>query len=179
MNIIKNILLVSYIKNKGWRRLSFVIGLFLVGYGLSDVISNYHPINNKYNNLVEMQSDIEIKSRTHSPFWYKELACATAFIEKKGLKYIDAGSLFSFNKYEEFCNLYPQQCEILSKIKDKPIHLKCNGFDSSGTKMAYALSDILLCLVILFYLPFIMLCILKLTFKLIKWIYDGFFENKE
>lgn len=179
MSVIKNIFLVSYIKNKGLRRLSLVIGLFFIGYILSNIASTYYPIDNHYSNLIEMQSDITFKSRIHSPFWYKELECASVYIEKKGLKYMDAYSFLIDDSYEEYCKLHPQQCDILSKIKNEPIHLKYRGYGSIRHTTPLALSKIFLGLIILFYLPFIMLCILKLTFKLIKWIYDGFFENKE
>lgn len=171
MNIIKNILLVSYIKNKGWRRLAFVVGLSLFIFLICTLASNYHPVDNTYENLIEMHSDIGVNSKKQYSYWYKELDCAVAFIEKKGLKHEDAYSLFSFNKYEEFCDLYPQQCEVLSKTKDNQINLKCNGFEN------IKIYKTILVLTLSFYLPFILLCILKLTFKLIKWIYDGFLEK--
>lgn len=177
MNVIKNILFISYIKNNGLRRLAFVISCFCAVYFLYILFSGIHPTNEHYKNLEEMQTNIRVSYETNAPYWYKKQECAIIYLEKYGLSAIDTVTFLVSKNIATWCELYPKKCPILSTIKDKSIHLECRGWGDEHKIPFESICIIALFFVFVFYLPFIFLCILKLIISIIKWIYAGFMEK--
>ena len=183
MKKIKNILFVSYIKNKGVRRLCFVIGLCLCIWLLFNVIPNisHNAVDKLYNNLEDANTDIYLAHKFETPYWYRKNECMAIYLRKYGL---DKNIAYAFNssvnllseKY--WCEFYQKECGILKAIKDEPIHLKCSALEGYDHEAIKSLSYIFIFLLVLFYLPFLLICILKLVLKILKWIISGFIESK-
>lgn len=170
VNFLKNILLVTYIKNKGLRRLAFITSCIAVVYCLYNILLNINPIDEIYKNLEDMQTDVRVSYEVNAPYWYKKQECAQRFLEKHGLSSIDAMSFLVSKNLAEYCELYPKECHLLLAIEDEPVHLKCSVLGSIYFMLFF--------LIFVFYFPFIMLCIVKFTYNVLKWIYKGFTDRE-
>lgn len=177
MKFIKNILLVTYIKNKGLRRLAFIISCAAVIYCLSMLFSNIHPTDIMYKNLSAMQTDVRIFYETKAPYWYKKQECAEVYLERMGLDNMSAIGFLVSKDISTYCDSYPKYCHLLLAIEDEPVHLKCRGWGNEHKNPFRNICEIILFLAIVFYLPFIGICILKLSANLLKWIFKGFRES--
>ena len=177
MNFIKNVLFVTYIQNKGLRRLALVISCVTVIYCLCGILSNIRPIDKIYKNLEDMQTDIRIFYEAQTPYWYEKQDCAAIYLEKYGLDSMSAVSFLVSKSYTEYCELYLKECQILSAIKDEPIHLKCRGWGNERRSAFGSICILALFFIGIFYLPFIFLCLAKICFLMLRWILRGFRES--
>ena len=183
MKKIKNILLISYIKNKGIRRLCFVLGVCLCSLVLFKVIPNayYNAIDKLYPNLEAANADVYFSHEWNLPRWYRKEMCLAKYLKKYD---ISREVFYLVNSSDDLftgitCDVYPRECSILKAIKDDPVNLKCSIFEDYNNSTAQGVTTLLLFLVILFYLPFLLACILKFIFKVLKWIYLGFEESAQ
>lgn len=176
MGFIKNILLVTYVKNKGLRRLAFIISCASVIYCLCMLFSNIHPTDEIYKNLEDMQTDVRVYYEVKAPYWYKKQECAAIYLEKYGLDHMSAIGFLVSKNITEYCELYPKECPILLSLKDDPIHLKCRGWGNERITAFASICRITLIFVFIFYLPFIFLCLAKICFVILRWIFKGFRE---
>ena len=178
VNFLKNILFVTYIKNKGLRRLAFITSCIAVVCCLYGVLLNTSPIDEIYKNLDDMRTDVSVSFQVQAPYWYKKQECAQVFLEKHGLSRMDAMSFLVSESVTHYCELYPKECHLLLAMEDEPIHLKCSGLGNAHFTLFENICIILLILIFVFYLPFIMLCITKFTYNVLKWIYKGFTDRE-
>lgn len=169
MKLIKNILFVSYLKNKDIRRICFVVGmaLFLWGVFTTPRFYEYTRINRDYINI----RDIKIWAdayREREPLKYLNLVeCTTEYFENVGIKYSE--NLFVLeNPVEDFCRLYGQ-CEKFKIFALDKINLDC------GKKDIFLYRPLFICLA--FYLPFLLVCLFKFAGQAFVWIYKGFKEE--
>lgn len=180
MNILKNILFVSYLKNKGVRRLCFVSGIVLFVifscFSLSGIYKR--QVDVKYNNLQELNSQFYFAAKNNLSTWAKRQECAAIYFKKYGFTEIEA---YSFSGEQDifqgnFCRAFPEKCEILKAMRNKPIHLQCNGLESYFFNSFEAALIIFTFLVFAFYFPFILCILLKFVGNICLWIYKGFKE---
>jgi hypothetical protein len=195
MNAIKNILLVSYLKNKGIRRICFILGLipylfYIFGHWVYFLDENF--INEKYNSFTEFKQKKE----------YEEVRKKIVFenypanIGIKNLDTFDGWETFFFDEYGEgksarefykkFCpallfkgekeakklviDIYEKEelDEAMNKLKK--VCPEMHEYIKQPIKITrynflYLLNLVLF--LFLIYPPFIFCCI-------IKWIYKGF-----
>ena len=185
VKFLKNILFVTYIKNKGIRRICFMIGFgFLVYYSALTIHSFYTgSIDKSYKNLEDANADIYYSHKYDMPYWYRKNHCMAIHLKKYN---ISSNITFVFNTYENilesseygWCAINEKDCNILKAIKDDPIHLKCNGWEDENKSTLEQLFIILSWLLMFFYLPFIIVCILKMLFNIFKWVLRGFMEKE-
>ena len=193
MNLLKNILFVSYLKNKGVRRICFVIGI-----GLSIFISCMIILDIVNNNVdVEYKNLQALNEKYYSVHGYnydkytdddlKEYWCFTKNLKKYGINKMILDALSSYRNIFEspWCYHYQHECDMLESIKEEPIHIKCSGIESSGIGYRFSIVSGLLfrlfALLIYFYIPFIFTCCIKIMYIFIRriglWIYAGFKEK--
>ena len=182
MNFIKNILFVSYLKNKGVCRICLAVGLLLClyqTYSITTNIMNVPTINETYKNLSDINSRIYFDHKYNVPYWYRRVDCFGKQLNKYGLQ--NTFIRYSFTSYEDvinspWCEYYEKECKILKAIKDEPITLKCSKIETYESSTLAAFLHILIFLILCFYLPFIVACMLKIATKALKWIFKGFKE---
>ena len=181
---IKNIFLFSYIKNKGIRRICFVAGICLFLWSFSNVINNVSDssVNKSYKNLKEANLDLYYASKYGSPKWYRKIECMAIYLKKYNIEHT---LVYSFTTYEDvtsthsWCDLYEKECGILKAIKDEPITLKCSSLEDYNHSTTESLCILAIFWIFEFYLPFILVSILKIIFNVFKWIISGFKESKK
>lgn len=182
--IIKDILFVSYLKNKGIRRICFVTGIIFCTWMLFTIIQNVHDngVDKIYKNLQEANSDLYFSSKYHTRNWYKKTECMGIYLKKYNISKDIAYALNSHENVIEtryWCDYYPRDCNMLKAIKDNTIHLKCSALETYDNSAIRTLFNIFVFLLILFYLPFIFVCTLKFALKILNWIFLGFQQSKE
>lgn len=198
MKFICHILFVSYLKNKGVRRLSFVIGILL---SLFVIKAEYSIIregwfSRRYDNLEKAIALTDFKS------WYYVTDNKVFTVRQEIYKKYFEGKFSNIRNYEDFDNIFYKDrlknptmgviekcrlgtfiegfdetsCEKLKKISQGEIAVT---YKDQSTNSMILLSFISLWIV--FYLPFIFAIILKWLWLLVLWIYQGFKEsdNKE
>jgi hypothetical protein len=194
MNIIKNILLVSYLKNKGIRRICFILGLipylfYVFGCWIYSLDENF--IKEEYNNFVEFKKENKYEN-TRKKIVFENYP---ANIDIKNLDTFDGWKTFFFDEYGEgksarefykkFCiALFKSEKEAKKLVigtyekeeldgainKLKKVCPKMHEYIKQPIKITrynflYLLNLVLF--LFLIYPPFIFCCI-------IKWIYKGF-----
>lgn len=183
--LIKNILLVSYLKNKGIRRICFVLSCAMLIWFAYLSISNgriHERIDIKYNNFQDFNSDIYRSWNYKHSNRHKKMQCAASFMQKQGMQRSDAWLMIYYRditkKESGWCYANETSCKSLSQIANKPIHLKCGFFETYETTSIEGFALWLFCLVLCIYIPFIACVFIKMIFKIIKnttiWIYKGF-----
>lgn len=195
ISTIKNIFFVSYLKNKGVRRICFVVGIGILIY-LSYVIFLGiigRRIDVEYKNLQDLNDDYYFRysyineGTNISKVTYEyliETECLAINLKKYGID--DQYIAHAFSSYKNilessWCDYYQDKCDILKSIKEKPIHVKCNGIESGYFNTISGLLFRFLVLLLGFYIPFIFACCTKIMYIFIKrivlWIYAGFKEK--
>lgn len=185
MTFLKNILFVSYLKNKGIRRICFILGVL---FAIFPSASWYYRLNRhfydlSFNNIDEVQMSYEYK---YNDEILKNIFYKYPLDFGKKLKKFEHWEDFFFNSYTkayrsrkqliEMCNdilsrpsdfQQPQKqnkletCRKFNKYINQPIHISSYDF-------TYILE--LWGVVVTFYFPFLFCC-------LIRWIYMGFKEK--
>ncbi|MDY6311326.1 MAG: hypothetical protein SPL72_08675 [Cyanobacteriota bacterium] len=188
MNFIKNILFVSYLKNKGIRRICFVVGFCSFFIIMSSFVYNIikhsldkdFNIDKVYSDLLEVNEEIYYAYKYKTPYWYRKVDCLGIYLKHYN---IEGYIRYEFTNYknvfddEKWCNYYQYECNILKAIKDKPIHLKCGVFDNYDTSNVESLSILFAIILLIFYTPFLFICLLKVIWQIFYWIYIGFKES--
>lgn len=188
MDFIKNILFVSYLKNKGIRRICFVVGvcsfLSIISPFIYNIIKNSldmdFNVDKVYSNLSEVNEEIYYAYQHNNPYWYRKVDCLGIYLKHYN---IEGYTRYEFTHYknvfddENWCNYNQYECNILKAIKDKPIHLKCGVFDNYGTSKIKSLTIFFAIILFIFYAPFLFVCLLKVIWQILYWIYLGF-KNK-
>jgi hypothetical protein len=177
---IKNIITVSYIKNKGIKRLCFIAGVIFSTYTSFIVSTNIysHRVDEQYNNLTNFCDILDAMPKYDSVRWLdlKECFSQRYFSHRYNLGDFPVCYLNSDN-----CEIYDgdpdwvKECKVVKKLGNKPIILSCSGFET----LHYTKEGLFMCFVFVifsFYIAFIFAVLTKLLLKLLKWIYDGFKE---
>lgn len=184
----KNFFMVSYLKNKGIRRICFILACcsvlyFLVlGFSLS---GGYYSVDETYANFKYFNSDIYTSYKINEKGWHKKIECASKYLKTYGFGHYDAYTLLEFNDVTNsnsfWCKSYNNLCKNIEKIKDNPVHLKCGVFETYKYSNAQGFLIHLIFMIVAFYLPFVLCVFAKLTYKalygIIKWIVIGFKES--
>lgn len=190
MNLLKNILFVSYLKNKGIRRICFVIGILLaiIPIYVWYINLSYNFYNETYENIVEFGKENKYYTDKLREVFNKY----PTNIGIKNLNNFKDWQKFLFDDYgegHEARRYYLEQCYIL-KHGDKKTLAEIFQNDEEYTKLQelcpkfknYMLQEIsiskanylyllkLLWSLFWFYLPFLLACI-------VRWIYTGFKEK--
>lgn len=182
MNVIKNIFFVSYLKNKGVRRICFVIGI------LSSIITAiiwYEGLEKKfynetYENIIEFGKQNKYNTDKLRKVFYKY----PANIGIKNLDTFHAWQTFFFSDHSKGYLYYAERCHIYSVLKhdiisqiDKEFIIlqelcpKLENYISQKIRIPnYLYLFKLLWSLFWFYLPFLSACIGR-------WIYRGFKEK--
>lgn len=182
MTFLKNILFVSYLKNKGIRRICFILGVL---FAIFPSASWYYRLNRhfydlSFNNIDEVQMSYEYK---YNDEILKNIFYKYPLDFGKKLKKFEHWEDFFFNSYTEeykdrkqlieICNdmlfaantekdsIKLEFCKNLIKYINQPIHISSYDF-------AYILE--LWGVIVAFYFPFLFCC-------LIRWVYMGFKEK--
>ena len=185
MNIIKNILLVSYLKNKGVRRICFVVScIMLIWFAYMSIFNAriYDRIDIKYNNFQELNLYVYNAWNYKYKNWSKVIGCASSFMEKQGFLRSDAWSMTVERditiKESKWCYAYEKACSKLNQISQNPIHLKCGFFETFETTNTEGAVIWFSTLILFIYFPFLTCLLVKLAYKMVKnitiWIYKGF-----
>lgn len=188
MKFAKNIIFVSYLKNKGIRRICFILSccsmlyFSVLGFTLS---RGYYSIDETYHNFQSFNSDIYMSYKIGEKGWYKKIECASKYLKQYGFAHYDAYNMVEFknilNRNSLWCQSNEVLCKRIEKIKDYPIHLKCGAFETYDYSNAQGFLIYLIFIIISFYLPFVLCVFAKLTYKalygIIEWIIKGFKEN--
>lgn len=170
MLIVKNILFVSYLKNKGIRRLCFILGCIIFCFQVFKLPHFYNSvrIKHEYVNFNDFRKDMIFAWNINPIRFWNTAECCRKHFEKEGIK--DASFIcLPINELPEnkIIDLYPYP-EIKNKL-NSPISLDC------GMKKVFIIRPIFM--VFSFYLPFILAIILKFLWLILLWIYKGFKEN--
>lgn len=184
MHFIKNILFVTYLKNIGIRRICFIVGLLIClyqSYSTMVNIVNVPSLNETYKDLSDINSRIYFDYKYNAPYWYRRVDCFGKQLNKYGLQ--DSFIHYSFTSYKDvinspWCEYYEKECKILKAIKDEPITLRCSKIETYEASTLEVFSYILIFLILCFYSPFIVVCILKVASKVLKWAFRGFREQE-
>ncbi len=190
LKFIKNILLISYLKNKGIRRICFIIGLILA---IIPLISWYDDLNNyfyneTYENIIAFGKENKYNTNKQKEVYNKY----PADIGVKNLRTFNDWQNFMLGDYGDGYKArqyYFEQCYALKhgerKTLDeiwqddegyKKLQEFCPKFKQYMTKeIAISKTDFLYILglfnvVFTFYIPFLLCCV-------IRWIYMGFKEK--
>lgn len=190
MSTIKNIFLVSYLKNKGVRRICFILGiLFAITPAYlwyEDLSDNFY--NETYENIMAFGKENKYNTDKQKEVYNKY----PANIGVKNLSNFDDWRNFMFDDYgegHEARRYYLEQCYIL-KHGDRKTLAEIFQNDEAYTKLQelcpkfknYMLQEIsiskanylyllkLLWSLFWFYLPFLLAC-------MVRWIYTGFKEK--
>lgn len=185
LNKMKNIFFVSYLKNKGIRRICFILGVL---FAIFPSASWYYRLNRhfydlSFNNINEIQMSYEYNDKILKNVFYKY---PVDFGKKDFFYNFRNWKNFFINKYSndykarkqliEMCNdilsrpsdfQQPQKqnkletCRKFNKYINQPIHISSYDF-------AYILE--LWVVIVAFYFPFLFCC-------LIRWVYKGFKEK--
>ena len=154
MNWIKNFLFVSYLKNKGLRRICFITGCILVILLTVTTPKYYNSvrINKEYLNLALVE-------------------CTGEYFADRGMnsaKY----SLYTVNPVEWYCSVQDEQsCKKFQIYANEKIKLDCGKQEIFIYRPLVAL--------LFFYLPFIFAIILKFLWSILFWVYKGFKEDRK
>ncbi|MBQ9090321.1 MAG: hypothetical protein IJY58_04655 [Alphaproteobacteria bacterium] len=187
LKFIKNILLISYLKNKGIRRICFIIGLILA---IIPLISWYNDLNNyfyneTYENISVFGNENKYNTKKQKDVYNKYPINFGAkkldtFDEWQDFMFADYGEGFKARRYflEQCYTLKHGDRKTLAEIfQNNEEYAKlqefCPKFKQYMTKeIAISKTDFLYILglfsvVFPFYLPFLLCCV-------IRWIYMGF-----
>ncbi len=169
----KNILFVSYLKNKGVRRLCFIIGcifLFLMIITTPKVYDNIR-INKEYNNINDVKRWVDVYYHTDPGKSLALVECTSEYFAERGIENIKY-SLYSDAPIEWYCLVEDKKsCSIFQTYADKKIKLDC------GKKEIFIYRP--LAALLSFYLPFILAIMLKFLWAILFWIYNGFKESRK
>lgn len=195
MNFIKNIMFVSYLKNKGVRRICLILSFILVFYSIFKPCFNLYIgyVNEKYNNFYEFNLDLyntlQIAKVDDYPILKKiksgaKAKCAWEFLEKHNFTELESYLVFGYKDIinDTWCSLHDITCNKFKLIADEPIHLECGTLEYFD--IAVLITVILFSMFVAFYIPFILFVIIKIVYykivaKIIKWVKDGFDESSK
>lgn len=195
MNFIKNIIFVSYLKNKGIRRICLILSFILVFYSIFKICFNSYInyVDVKYNNFYELNLDLYdslqlVKAGDYSTIEKLKFAsrakCALEFLEKRNFTRLERDLVFAYGNVANnpWCLLNDAVCKKFKLIADEPIHLECGTLSYSDTIILIIV--VLLNAFVVFYIPFILCVIIKIVYykivaKIIKWVRDGFNESSK
>lgn len=175
MSLLKNILMVSYLKNKGIRRICFLLGVVFSGicfciwhqefertnYKLSYQTLEQAVMNNKYNNIVlkHIYRSYPVEFNFGKTFYDWE----NFFAGYRALTYQNIKSLCNEKADDDDTFLTIETCKKLKSYVSQPVKLEAVDLDKwYGIKWV----------IFWFYFPFL-IC---LPFR---WIYLGFKESKK
>ena len=204
MNFLKNIIFFSYIKNKGIRRICYIVSFFIFVWFMYISITEdqiYKGIDNLYPNFQSFNSDVyhssRNRNRTESKRKYRKKIydCASSYMKKKGFPIfvvnvmssnediIGKGISCHLDFYNSYYNNSFDDCNRLKEIKGKPVHLKCGPFETYEHSNAEGALIWLIKLLLFTYFPFIVCVATDVAYKLLKvvvmWIYQGFKESSK
>ena len=169
--MLKNIFLVSYLKNKGIRRICCVLGVLLSAYSIiiSPKIYDNNTIDKEYINYKDMKIWFETYYEVN-PLKALTLAeCSDTYFSNLGIsdsKYVLYGT---GDPVEFYCSVSEKRsCDLFRILADEKIPLNC------GKPQFFLTRPIVIFLS--FYLPFILVLLLKLIWQIFLWVYKGFKE---
>ena len=197
MNFLKNIIFFSYIKNKGIRRICYIVSFFIFVWFMYISITKdqiYKGIDNLYPNFQSFNSDVYHSWRNRGrtelkmKYWKKIDNCANSYIKKKGFPRFLVNDMTANEDiigkgifcHIGFYNNSFDDCNRLKEIKRKPVHLKCGPFETYKHSNAEGALIWLIKLLLFTYFPFIVCVATDVAYRLLKvvimWIYQGFKE---
>lgn len=162
--IIKNIFLVSYIKNKGIRRLCFVIGLLFAALPFLIMLDSIH-IKRDYESLSETLGYYVPEKTKLFVFEKYKYECDSCKTKDDFSLWKETFSEISNRKLScnDFAEENKEKCEKIKNYIYQPVHV--DYYDLSYLSL-------LKYVIILLYTPFVFVCILK-------WIVSGFKQSKK
>ena len=166
--MLKKILFVSYLKNKGIRRICFIWGMILFLFFGGRALSNYDSlwIKQDFPNLEAIRNQI---AEAHQDGNYVKaitlFECTNELYEKIGVQTY----LLNLYKNNFYCEDNPndKECLFISYFDHHKVKMNCN---KNGIVTFFFLF-------VLFYSAFWLVCLLKFLKNMILWIYRGFKEN--
>lgn len=180
--MLKNIFLVSYLKNKGIRRICFIIGVMpmvaFICFTLTGAFNRRY--NHIYHNLHDLNFQLYLFRDKDHPEWYKRQECASVYFKKNyGLS---RGVSYSLSQWpdilqSQYCKTLPEDCAVFEMVKNKPIHLQCNGFETPDISTLGWWCVFILLSGALLYLPFVLVVAIKLTWAMFCLTSKYFKEN--
>lgn len=170
LNRIKNILFVSYLKNKGIRRICFILGCALLLYFvfISPGVYNKMVIDREYLNIDHVKSWSDVYYDTDVVKYISLIECTDEHFQKigiKGVKYALYGK--GLSPVKEYCSVNSKKdCERFTVFATDKIDLNCGKRSFWGSR--------LFGMIIFFYFPFLLIVILKAVYSIVLWVYKGF-----
>ena len=172
MTWLKNILLVSYLKNKGVWRICFVVGCLLVLLMVVTTPKFYNTmrIDKEYLNIVNVKDWIWTYREANPNRSLALAECTDKYFSALGLE----GAMFSLyteNPVAWYCSVStPEKCQKFRVIANDKIRLDCGKADIFVYRT--------LLTVLFFYFPFLIGVLLKFLWAVLLWIARGLKEEK-
>jgi|GEM_PF-5508981 hypothetical protein len=170
---IKSFLFVSYLKNKGVRRLCFIIGCILVILLIVTTPKYYNSvrIDEEYLNINDIKRWTDVFRDLDITSHLELVKCTGEYFDDRGMRNAQY-SLYGDDPVEWYCSVQDEQsCKKFQLYANDKIKLDC------GKKEIFIYRPLMALL--FFYLPFILAIILKFLWEILFWVYKGFKESRK
>lgn len=173
MNWVKNILFVSYLKNKGIRRICFILGCVLVVVMIVTTPKFYdnNRIDKEYLNINDIKRWADVYRDVNIMKHLALVDCTSQYFEILGIKDVRY-SLYLDNSISGYCSLSDKpSCDKFKLFADEKIKLNC------GLRKIFVYRPLIT--ILFFYLPFVFAVLFKFLWLVLLWIGRGFKESKK